>query len=47
MTDSGVEIIFVNTVFEVYWRVQQANNKKQFQALVKGHEKEGQAENVL
>jgi hypothetical protein len=47
MSESRVEVVFVNFVFEVYFRVEQTNEQKELETVVERHEKQGQAENVL
>ena len=47
MGEPGVKIVFVDFVFEVNFWVNQANNEKELETLVEGHEEKGQAEYIL
>jgi hypothetical protein len=47
MSESRVKVVFVNFVFEVDLRVEQANEQKELETVVERHEKQGQTENVL
>ena len=47
MGEPGIKIVFVDFVFEVNFRVKQANNEKELETVVEGHEEKGQAEYIL
>jgi hypothetical protein len=47
MSEPWVEVVFVDFVFEVGFRVKQTNEQKELETVVERHEKQGQTENVL